>query len=39
MTVGDPGEDVGQIAKRIRVVEFAGLDQGGDDLSLPIFSS
>ena len=30
MTVDDPGKDVGQIAKRIDVVEFAGFDQRSD---------
>lgn len=27
MAVGDPGEDVGEVGKRIDVVQFAGFDQ------------
>jgi hypothetical protein len=27
MTVDDPGEDVGEVAKRIDIVQLAGLDQ------------
>ena len=30
MTVDDPGEDVGQVAERIDIVQLTGLDQGGD---------
>jgi hypothetical protein len=29
--VDDPGDDVGQIDLRIDAIEFAGLDQRGDD--------
>jgi hypothetical protein len=31
MTVDDPGQDVGEVGKRVDVVELAGLDQGRDD--------
>jgi hypothetical protein len=37
MTVDDPGQDVGEIGKRIDVFELAGLGQGGDDR--PVFGS
>src|SRR5258708_39643181 len=30
MTVDDPGEDVGQIAERVDIVQLTGLDQRGD---------
>ena len=30
MTVDDPGEDVGQIAEWVDIVELTGFDQGGD---------
>ena len=30
MTVDDPGQDVGEIGKRVDVVELAGFGQGGD---------
>jgi hypothetical protein len=31
MAVDDPGEDIGQVRKRIDVVQLTGFDQGGDD--------
>lgn len=31
MTVDDLRQDVGEIGKRVDVVELASLDQGGDD--------
>ncbi len=37
MTTDDPGQDVGEIGKRIDVVELAGLDQGRDDR--PVFGT
>src|ERR1700733_15093507 len=37
MTVGDFGEDVGEISLRIDVVHFGGLDQRGVDR--PVFSA
>ena len=30
MTVDDPGEDVGQVAEWVDLVQLTGLDQGGD---------
>jgi hypothetical protein len=37
MPVDDPGQDVGEVGKRIDVVELAGLDQGCDDR--PVFGT
>ena len=31
MAVDDPGEGIGQIGKRIDIVQLTGFDQGGDD--------
>ena len=31
MTVDDAGERVGQVSKRIDVIQLTGFDQGGDD--------
>src|SRR6478609_3520283 len=37
MTVGDPGEDVGQVRERVDIVQLTGLDQRGD--SGPVFGA
>ena len=37
MSIDDPGEDVGEIRKRIDVVELAGIDQRRDDN--PVFGA
>lgn len=37
VAVDDPGEDIGEIAERFDIVEFAGFDQRGDDC--PVFST
>lgn len=37
MPIDDPGQDVGEVGKRVDVVELAGLDQGRDDS--PVFGA